>query len=321
MNPSLLICLMLLCADTDRTKSDDIITMKTANLHIRDPFVLPVPAEGKYYLYGTMGTMWAEKGEMGFDTYRSSDLENWEGPLPAFRTKPGFWATHHFWAPEVHLYEGKYYMFASFKANDVSRGTQILISDKPEGPFVPLTEKPVTPSDWECLDGTLYIDPKGEPWMVFCHEWVQVGDGEICAMCLSKDLKTAVAKPVLLFKASDAKWVNSVSKDKPDYVTDGPFLHRTKSGALLMLWSSFGRDGYSATFARSESGEITGPWIQESEPLGIKDAGHSMIFRTFGGDLMLAMHQPNENPYERAIFRRIKEIDGRIEIEESKTKR
>lgn len=41
------------------------------------------------------------------------------------------------------------------------RGTQILRADKPEGPFVPLSDGPVTPADWECLDGTLYVAADG----------------------------------------------------------------------------------------------------------------------------------------------------------------
>lgn len=311
MNPSLviclMICLMLLSTDANSVSKD---TVKAADLHIRDPFVLPVPAEGKYYIYGT-----GPGGNSGFNTYRSSDLQNWEGPLPAFRKPEGFWATHNFWAPEVHLYKGKYYMFASFKANKVPRGTQILVADRPDGPFAPLTEKPVTPKDWECLDGTLYVDPKGEPWMVFCHEWVQTHDGEICAMRLSKDLKTAIDKPILLFKASEAKWVLSFVNDKAEYVTDGPFLHRTKSGALLMLWSSFSKTGYATAFARSESGEITGPWIQDPKPLDVVDAGHSMIFKTFDGQLMLSLHQPNKASRERPAFLRLKEVGGRVELE------
>lgn len=46
-------------------------------------------------------------------------------------------------------------MFASFKNEDRHRGTQILVSDTPDGKFKPLTDYPVTPEDWECLDGTV----------------------------------------------------------------------------------------------------------------------------------------------------------------------
>lgn len=86
--------------------------------------------------------------------------------------------------PERKRYKDKFDMFASFKAKGVCRGTQILIADEPAGPYRFHSDGPVTPREWECLDGTLYFDKKDKPWMVFCHEWLQVGDGEICAMPL-----------------------------------------------------------------------------------------------------------------------------------------
>jgi hypothetical protein len=48
--------------------------------------------------------------------------------------------------------------------------------------------------------------------------------------------------------------------------------------------------------------------------LDIKDAGHSMIFRTFDGTLMLALHQPNRTPDERPVFRQVKEVGGQIKL-------
>ena len=42
-----------------------------------------------------------------------------------------------------------------------------------------MQEEAVTPDGWQSLDGTLYVDRSGKPWMVFCHEWLQVGDGQM----------------------------------------------------------------------------------------------------------------------------------------------
>lgn len=87
-------------------------------------------------------------------------------------------------------------MFATFlrKATEI-RGTAILYSESLLGSFEPFSDGPVTPKNWECLDGTLYIDDSGQLWMVFCHEWIQVGDGEICAIKLSNDLKESIWEP------------------------------------------------------------------------------------------------------------------------------
>ncbi len=289
--------------------------LKNIDIHIRDPFVVSVESEHRYYLYGTTGPESWTTHATGIDYYTGSDLQNWEGPFPAFRPPAGFWADRNFWAPEVHHYRGRYYMFATFKSEGVRRGTQILSADHPGGPFLPISDGPVTPHDWECLDGTLYVDGDDQPWMVFCHEWVQVGDGEICAIRLSSDLTASVGEPEILFRASTAPWAQELnSKGRRGYVTDGPWMHRLPGGELLMLWSSFGEGGYTVGIARSISGDILGEWEQQPEPLYAGDGGHCMLFRTFDGQLMLTYHRPNPSPDERPYFIPLRETQSSLEI-------
>ena len=175
--------------------------MKNSDIHIRDPYVLV--QNGKYYLYGSRGgSCWGQGG--GFDVYTGTDLENWEGPFEVFHNDGSFWTDREYWAPECHVYNGAYYLLASFKNEGVCRGTQILRAERPEGPFAPISDGPVTPRNWECLDGTLYVSPSGDPWMVFCHEWVQAGNGEVCAIPLTPDLRAAAGEARILFRAGDA---------------------------------------------------------------------------------------------------------------------
>lgn len=287
--------------------------IKREDIRIRDPFIFVDEEAGCYYLYGTTDeTVWSGPGT-GFNTYRSTDLEQWEGPFPAFRPEPGFWADHHFWAPEVYFYQDSYYMFASFKSDDKRRATQVLIAESPVGPFKPLSKNPVTPAEWECLDGTLHIDENGTPWMVFCHEWVQVRDGKMCAVPLTSDLSEAAGEPITLFSASEAPWSAAGGDDKNVYVTDGPFLFRNQADELLMLWSSGSKNGYAIGIARSESGKVEGPWKQDEETLFPEDGGHGMLFRSFEGRLMLAMHTPNNQPEERAVFIEVIEVNGTLQ--------
>ena len=72
------------------------------DIQIRDPFILPVRKDNRYYLYGTTDKEpWAAQG-IGFDVYYSDNLNHWNGPFAAFRPQFGFWADKCFWAPEVH---------------------------------------------------------------------------------------------------------------------------------------------------------------------------------------------------------------------------
>lgn len=282
--------------------------LSLSEIHLRDPFVLPDPATRSYYLYGTEGASAWKGNPKAFFVYRSSDLERWEGPHTCFRAPEGFWPDRNYWAPEVHRWRGRFYLFASFHSESVGRGTQSLVAGHPEGPFTPLGNGPLTPREWECLDGTLFVDDGGVPWMVFCHEWVQVADGEIWAVRLNRELDGAADAPVRLFSASEAPWAMPI-RGGNNWVTDGPFLYRLRSGGLLMLWSSFGRGGYTLGIARSESGGILGPWRQEPQPLYERDGGHGMLFRSFTGELLLAIHTPNDHPRERPIFVPVSEQD------------
>ena len=239
--------------------------IRTDQINIRDPFVLA--RGGTYYLYGTRGaTCWGPAD--GFDVYRGKDLENWEGPITCFRNDGTFWADRNYWAPEVHPWQGMYYMFASFKSETRRRGTAILRAGSPMGPFEPWSDGPVTPAEWECLDGTFHVSADGTPYMVFCHEWVQAGDGEIHAMKLTPDLREPAGKPFLLFRASEAPWSREIrhSSGKTGHVTDGPFLWRKEDGTLLCLWSGFSGKDYVQGLAESDNGEIDGHFIQK-EPL------------------------------------------------------
>ncbi len=286
--------------------------MKLNEIHIRDPFILK--ANGKYYMYGTRCEA-ARDTWLGFDVYISTDLENWSEPISVFEKSEKFWATRQFWAPEVHKYNGKYYMFATFCAEGKCRATQILVSDAPDKAFVPLTDAPITPADWECLDGTLYVDRKGKPYIIFCHEWLQVHDGEMCVLELTSDLKNSVGRPVVLFKASEPSWAD---KDNNDYVTDGPFMYRTESGKLLMIWSSFAADNYIAAISYSDNGEITGNWIHQDELLFSKDGGHGMIFESYDKEKFFVLHSPNISPNERPILQKIAECSDTLKIADCK---
>ena len=282
------------------------IMLKRQDIQIRDPFVFPDDKTGNYYLFGsTDKNIWG-KG-VGFDVYISADLDNWEGPFPVFRPKDNFYSEENFWAPEVHEYKGKYYMFATFLRKDNGlRGTGVLVSDQLSGPFTPHSPTPLTPEKWYSLDGTLYIDKNEKPWLVFCHEWVQVGDGQICAVPLSNQLNKTIGEPLVLFNASEASWPTSFQHrrfpGRENYVTDGPFIFNLPNGELGMLWASFINNVYAQGVSRSLSGNIQGPWVHEEEAIYQNNGGHGMIFQTFEGDIKLSLHAPNDTPNERPLF-------------------
>ena len=306
-----------------------------------DPFVLAHAADRQYYLYTA--------GEGGVVVYTSTDLRRWHGPRLVFRVPSGSWAdpAQRPWAPEVHEHGGRYYLFTTLHNPAVelggvaqggtriaitsydgkwnfhpsARGTVTAVADSPLGPFELLDPTaPVPPSDFMTLDGTLFIDDDEQPWMVYAHEWVQVLDGTIEAIRLTADLSRSVGDPIHLFRGSEASWLGALTPSThalAPYVTDGPQLRRLASGALLMLWASYRRDGaaaeYVETSAVSRSGRLEGPWEQH-EILVDGNAGHGMVFDTFEGTPMLVLHRGMNTPRVRAELHQLVEEEDRYRL-------
>lgn len=278
---------------------------------LHDPYVLAHQPTRTYYLYTSNDPRLSGTPSVGTMAYRSRDLRHWEKPRTVFVVPPGAFAQRGAWAPEVHEYKGRFYLFTTLfnekKAiaeppavplRTYVRGTVVAASDSPDGPFTMLNEQaPLPPADRMTLDGTLYVDPASKPWLVYAHEWIQTIDGTMEAVPLKDDLSAASGPPVLLFKASTAPWTKSNFGANPAVqtnVTDGPELFRSRDGHLLMLWSSYEHGSYVQTIARSKSGQLAGPW-EQLPPLVKEDSGHGMLFHTFEGPLMLVLHRPFKN--------------------------
>ena len=97
----------------------------------------------------------------------------------------------------------------------------------------------------------------------------------------------------MLFRAHDSPW--SKERDEngnivPNKVTDGPYLFKTQTGKLGMIWTSWVFSDYVQGVAYSESGTLDGPWVQEKEPITPPNFGHGMLFRTFEGKLLMSVH-------------------------------
>lgn len=279
--------------------------MKCSEIHIRDPFVLN--ENGVYYMYGTRGANFGKKTG-GFDVYTSTDLVTWSEPHPCFDSEAYGLNFSANWAPEVHKYKGAYYMFATFtREKENLRATFAMKADNPMGPFLLHGKGPLTPVEWECLDGTLYVSGEGKPYLVFCHEHTQIIDGTVCYAALNDDLSAIEGEVTTMFAASSVPGVGAIPPDS-HYITDGPFFHRAKDGALYMLWSSFVKGKYAECVVHFKDGELNMNF-EHLPALLDEDGGHGMIFEG-NGMTYFTMHAPNRIGYERPCFMEIETEDG-----------
>ena len=297
--------------------------VRLSEVRLRDCCVWPDTNAHTYYLVSSTGRR-GPNGRAAVIEYTSQDLETWEGPRVIFEVPKHFWAQRGIWAPELHAYRGKFYLFLTFNTDDplpeqwrdwlprVKRGSQVLAGDSPLGPFRPFANHATLPADMMTLDGTLWVED-GVPYMVFSHEWVQITDGRMEYVRLKDDLSDTAGEPKWMFQASDAPW-SKKSEQYGCHVTDGPYLYRSKTGKLLMVWSSGGAHGYTTGVAMSESGRLAGPWKQQAEPLFADDGGHPMLFRRFDGQLMMILHQPNHVPDERARLLEVEDTGDTLRL-------
>ena len=293
-------------ADQDHDATEEKMIETYIN-KLRDPFILE--HNGRYYAYGT--------GWQCYCTANSALDGTWLSLGCVVNTPED--AQKDYWAPEVYKYNGEFYMFTTYYSSKTAhRGCAVFKSSVPEGPFTIVSDGHVTPSDWDAIDGSLYIDADGQPWMVFVHEWTSMHDsiGAMAAAKMSDDLTHFISEPIQLFLASDAPWAKSG-------VTDGCFIYECENGELVMLWSSFDTHGYAVGIARSGNGKIDGKWSQDAEPLYSKkiyggyDGGHPMVFSALNGQKYLAIHSPNTADgvrKEKPVFIPFYEENGRITI-------
>ena len=292
--------------------------MKTEEINLRDPYVLL--HQGKYYLYGTRAsTCWGPAE--GFDCYVSHDLECWEGPFEIFHRSEGFFADRNYWAPECVCQDGRFYLITTLGSGGRKKGVYALVSHSPLGPFEPLDDRPLTPADWNCIDGSIYWDNGGTPYLIFSHSFEDVPRGDLCAVELRRDLTAPAAEPIVLFSAADAGWAAPVPFAKEEFgmdgavfFSDGPWVHTMSGGGLALLWSSWTRRGYAVGVALSPSGSIFGPWKHLPEPLFPEDGGHGMLFRSREGQLLYTLHSPNIKGKEHPIFMEVSEENGVLRL-------
>lgn len=265
------------------------------SIFLSDPFILADHKTNMYYMTGTGGMLW-----------KSKDLKFWDGPYKVAKTDSNSWMGPRpmIWAAEIHPNKGKYYYFATFTNQSVKidtvkgniierRACHVLVSDKPDGPYVPMADPIYLPAGKPTLDGTFWIDTNGKPYMVYCYEWLQNWNGTIEKIELKPDLSGTLGDAKILFRASDSPWSREKDEngnDVPNKVTDGPYLFRTATGRLGMIWTSWVYDVYTQGVAYSASGTLDGPWIQQKDPVTPPNYGHGMLFVALNGKQLMAVH-------------------------------
>lgn len=129
-----------------RTTPPEVRTgLRLPEIQLHDPWMLADRTTRTYYLYSAASPRITGQGRTGTLYYTSKDLATWEGPRIAFVVPESSWADPRVgaWAPEVHEFQGKYWLFTTLHnpkqrltttdstRPNLWRATVIAVSDSP----------------------------------------------------------------------------------------------------------------------------------------------------------------------------------------------
>lgn len=314
------------------------------NIKFGDPYIIYDKVSDKYYMYGTGGV------HNGFKAYSSKDLNEWkdEGTVYSADQKKA-WGSKDFWAPEVYIINGKYYMFysAHWKENPNNELENykigIAVSDRPTGPFIDLTGKPLFDPGYPIIDANVYFADDGRMFLYFsrcCYKhpveseisrWArkkklfnEIEESWVYGVELKSDYSGVIGKPVLLLRPP-VKMSDRQSEWESRSVTQGEVNRRWTEGSFLikdgdlyyMMYSAnyFGGKNYAVGYATSQNplGPFTksanNPVLEKDIDKGgnVSGTGHNMVFKDRDGIMRCVYHgRTAETGDDRVVF--IKEL-------------
>lgn len=353
-------CLMLMYTLSCNLFAQDPIQANTYTnplpVEFGDPFILFDKVSNQYYMYGTGGG-----AKDGFSSYSSKDMVNWksEGQV-YFGNKKGAWGIGAFWAPEVYHYNNKYYMFysAQWGYNPTSELENfkigVAIADKPTGPFIDMTDKPLFDPGYPIIDANVYFDPNGKLYLYYsrcCYknpvksevaDWAkekgwfnEIEESWVYGVELKPDFSGVKGDPVLLLrpplKMNDpqAEWESRsvTSKEVNRRWTEGSFTFK-KGNTYYMMYSAnfFGGENYAIGYATSK--HPLGPYKKaDNNPVlqkntdqggGVTGTGHNSVVVSPDGKQMFCVYhaRTNASGTKRVVFidRMHINTDGKIVV-------
>jgi arabinan endo-1,5-alpha-L-arabinosidase len=273
----------------------------TIETPVHDPVL--IKQDSVYYVFCTGN---------GISVWSSRDLKEWKKE-PAVFAKPPQWAVNavpgfrgHTWAPDIHYYNGQYYLFYSvsqFGKNASCIGVAVnktLHSSSPGYQWKDLGKvlQSVPGRDlWNAIDPNLFVDEQNTPWLSFGSWWTGI-------KLVKLDSAMKLAEPQQWYSlAKRPRNYNSPDSAGGSAAIEAPFIF--KKGKYYYLFVSFDlcckgeQSTYKIVVGRSE--KLTGPYIDRNGTRldnnggsillqGNKDwhgVGHNAVYSAGGKDLLV----------------------------------
>lgn len=285
-----------------------------------DPFVLQAE-DGRYVMYGT--TPLTLPGGRAFQMLVSPDLESWEDAggaliIPEER-KPGT----EYWAPEVALADGRYWMYYSTGVGDKGHRLRVAGSASATGPFEDLGFV-LTPDLPFAIDPSPFRDREGAWWLFYATDLVE-GDrpGTVVAVQRLVDMTYLEGDPTIVLRAS-AEW-QRYEADRQMYgarhdwhTLEGPSVLDDGGGGYLLLYSGGNWQTPNYGVAVATARDAAGPWQEDPDqgPLitsagtGLIGPGHCSVLTDDDGSRHVFLHAWDPTLQRRRPHRLTLHVDG-----------
>lgn len=261
-------------------------TDQNKEINLADPTIFFY--KGVYYMYGTVE---GETGN-GFLVYTSTNLHSWKTSRESnggyALSKGSSFGTSNFWAPQVFVYNNKFYM--AYVANEA---IAIAEGRSPVGPFVQSAKRPLL-APVKQIDPFVFIDEDGKKYLYH----VRLTEGNKLFVAEMTDDFSAI-KPETLKECITATepWENTSNSKWP--VTEGPSVLKHDSLYYLFYTANdFRNPDYAVGYAVSKS--PYGPWkkyegnpIISKKNLGMNGTGHGDFVMDKEKNLWYVMHTHN----------------------------
>lgn len=285
---------------------------------IGDPFFIRDEETGVY-------TMIATSASIGYYGYNTDDLVNFKPKHWAYQRPDDAWSTDSYWAPEVIFRDGTYYMYYTARNKEGRLLISVATSDKAEGPYIDVSDKPVFDPGFAIIDASIFIDDDGQAYFYYSKDisenWENgKGRSETYGAKLNDDMVSLASEPVLLI-TPDQAWENPES------------THTWNEGGIVIKNNNIYYLAYSANYFESPayavgyatSANPLGPFTKaEENPIlasrmlkNISGSGHHAYIKSPDGSELFAVYHTHTLPQKPSGNRQMN-IDRVLFTEDNK---
>lgn len=304
----------------------------TRQTPVHDPVM--IKEKDTYYLFCTGS---------GISVFSSKDLKNWRKEKPVFSAAPQ-WAVDavpgfrgHIWAPDIHYYNGQYYLYYSVSAFGKNTSCIGVVTNKTldtsSADYQWVDHGKVIQSypgktNWNAIDPNIISDEKGIAYMFFGSFWDGLKRVQLSGNRLNVAEDTTRLVTVASQKKEGSSSVNPSAVDNNPVDAGGnaieaPFVFKKNNHYYLFASTDYCCKGVNSTYKMivGRSRDVKGPYLdKDGKDLskgggaivlqGNKDwygVGHNSAY-TFDGKDYLIFHgyDASDNGRSKLIIEEIK---------------